>query len=384
MKNRTYLKRVAAAAFVLLALASTTGAALPKSNQSSLTATVSEKTASILTGSKLAGQTLSTDSLYPFKVTGTITGSSSRSIFLQKYIVASKTWSNVSSTVAYPGKTFNLSLPQTKATETYRTYAPETVTHTAHTGVSTVVKRTSPAAEFYSQMIAKTRVTPWANNSASVFVQSRLLAGEAPPNVTLQEMRNGHWVNLKTVTTQGRISWPLPKGTTSSPHQTRSYRYVINASKFSNQGISKTFKVNWENPRKYTGVRLTAYNYASRYCPNMMVDIKKLPKGIAGQAYMGRDVTALSPDIKSWDLKTVSLHECAHHRQWSLYPGGPAWDGFTSKMNALYKSSGSMGFEYNADCIADVWGKNSYWGYGRICTGQQVMAAKALASGKRY
>jgi hypothetical protein len=341
------------------------------------------KASSAVTSNKLAGKTLTTDSLYPFKAAGVLTGSTARAVYVQRYDATKKTWYSINYTQAYPSKTFNIALPQTKATETYRIYSPATLTHTAYTGPATVVKRTSPRGQFYSMQVQRKRIAPWATNTANVYVSSRLVQGEAAPSLSLQQIVGKQWKTVTTVKKQGRITFTLPKGNTNSSNTTKVYRYVVNSSRFADSAVSPSFSVQWENPRKYTGTKRTAYNYASRYCPNMLIDVKQLGPGIAGLAHLGTDVTSLSSTaIEAHDLRTVSLHECAHHRQWSLYHS--SWSSFQTRMNNLYNSKGRMGIEYTADCIANIWYPNSYWGYARKCTGQQEKAARVMASGKRY
>lgn len=199
---------------------------------------------------KLAGKTLTTDSLKPFRVTGKVNGSETRIVGIQRYDSKRKRWYVVDESYAAPGKNFSLTLPSTKKIEKYRIFAHGNATHKTYYGKATWVKRTAPRASVAYISVQKRKVKPWATNKVELFVQTRRIHGETYPKVTLQEKVKGKWKNVKTVKGWGTVRMTLPKGNTRSKDAKKTYRFVVGSLSHANGVTTKSFTIKWDNPRR--------------------------------------------------------------------------------------------------------------------------------------
>lgn len=337
--------------------------------------------------STLNGKSFTVDSTSATKFTGTVGKGSGavRNVIVQRYDTKSKTWTNTAKTTTDKNGKFSVSpWYYETASESFRIHIPATMTDEQYTGPSTKVVIRKPAYSTAYTRVDKAKTTPWDKNTIYTFVSSNPARSTLiKPKVTLQKLNGTKWTDVKSVTGYGNVTIDLPKGTTQSKNEVQSYRISVSTTAMATGTVTGTFKVTWENPNKYTGKALETYKHIKAYCPNATITVKKLPTGIWGYAYVGTNRVEISPDVPAKHLKTVALHECAHHKQGELYIG--EWENFKKKMNTIYGQKGTTGMEQNADCIANIWSKNSYWSYGGAnCSGNKGTVAKAISQGKRF
>jgi hypothetical protein len=197
-----------------------------------------------------------------------------------------------------------------------------------------------------------------------------------------QENQNGKWVTLQ------KLTWSQPAGAGFSNAQvvktplhndttTRQYRYIVDATKYEQAFRSAVTTVSFQNPAQYTGYKLQSYNYMKAYCPRQIIELKSPG---TSYAWSPTHKIQIATGMEAGPLKFVSLHECAHIRQFMLYNDDiPA---LQKRMNQIF--GGSNGLEQAADCMAVRMGGNpAYAGYTKNCTGARGAAAATLLAGKK-
>lgn len=352
-----------------------------------------DKKATTVTSSTLAGKTIAAPSSNNLMVSGIVSSSttSSRTINIQRYNASSKSWINVAK--AYTNsktKKFSVNLPYLYSygvSEKFRIAVEADSYDNSYYGPTTIVNVGKGKFTASSPYISKTKTVPWDKNSVYTYVTSNTAVGnKVKPRVYLEKYVGKKWVVVNSVVGSGNVTLAIPQGNANSANGTQSFRIRVGATAYSNVTTTGVVRATWENPNRYTGTARTAYNYMKPYCPTTMITVGNLNPGIWGIAHLGgtdKRVT-ISSKVPAKHLRTVALHECAHHKQGDIYIS--SWDSFRKKMNSVYGQSqnGSKGLEQNADCIANIYARNSYWAYGVSCSGARGAAAKAISQGKRY
>lgn len=347
------------------------------------------KATTTVTGSNLAGKTLTVDRMDYTKITGVVSNSTiySRLVEIQRYNAKTKKWEVVRNVWTDKSKRFNVNLPYySTISEQFRVVVPATLTDSQYVGTATTVaiKKAKYTTSYTTVLQSKT--VPWQSNSVYVYVLTNPSRPyDIKPRVYLQKYVGGKWVVVNSVVGYGNITLGIPKGNTSSANGVQSYRVNVGTTTVAETTVSGVVRTTWENPYRYTGMQRSIYNYFKAYCPTTLVTVKKQPSGIWGRAFLGGNKQVeVSPSVPAQHLRTVALHECAHIRQGEIYIN--SWDNFRKKMNSVYGQSqnGSKGLEQNADCIANIYARNSYWAYGGNCNGARYTAAKAISQGKKY
>lgn len=121
-------------------------------------------------------------------------------------------------------------------------------------------------------------------------------------------------------------------------------------------------------------------------CPNIIISVGKLKKGIAGTATFGKQYKIkIVSGLKGKYRKRVSVHECAHVRSDAVYGG--SWSKMYKDSNRLFKiknKKSSLGAEYLADCMSFAkMGKSYIPGYKKSCSSYQIKKAKRIWAGKK-
>lgn len=353
-------------------------------------AAITKKKSTKLSSSSLNGKTVKFGALERPVLKGkAASGNSGREIVLQKYSTKSKKWSTVEKKKIFSDGSFWFQLPQSGTTSSMRYHIPATKSHYSYTSPKTSVQRTKYKSKTYTTYLDYERTVPWQKNTLSTWID---VGYGVKATVQLQEKRSGKsWkvVGTHKNFTGGDLSWTLPKGKSSSADEKIQYKIVTKSNSLMAGSNSKTFNVQWDNPHKGSAQEKKVFSYIKKYCPDTTVIMSKSLNDDGstwGLANMGPNLITIWTGVPNVHLKTVALHECAHQQQWKVNDGN--WSGFVSKMNKAHKTSGVLGMERNAHCIAHQWSKNSYWIYGateKICTtGESGKAARALAAGKRY
>ena len=181
-----------------------------------------------------------------------------------------------------------------------------------------------------------------------------------------------------------KITLPALSKNSNTKNKTVYYRLKSDPDQ-AEQYISKSIKVNYVNPKLYTGTKKKIYSYMSKYCPMAIVSITKLQKGRAGEYTTGTYTIKVASNAKNWsskNQKTVALHECGHLLQWDNYGGTMyGWGKVTKEAAKIFKHKDPI--EHMADCIARAAYKNSYMGYGGSCSSKEIRYAKKALAGKR-
>lgn len=200
---------------------------------------------------------------------------------------------------------------------------------------------------------------------------------------SFQENQNGKWVTLQ------KLAWTQPRGASISNTQTvktpkhtdtttRQYRYVVDASRYQRAFTSAVTTVSFQNPAQYSGYKLQSYNFMKAFCPRQIIELKS--PGFS-YAWSPSHKIQMATGMKGASLKYVSLHECAHIRQFVLYKDDTT--ALANRMNQIY--GGQNGLEQAADCMALRMGADpAYSGYyTKDCKGARGTAAAALLAGKK-
>ena len=228
-------------------------------------------------------------------------------------------------------------------------------------------------------------LVPWKQNSIVVNLSTGSNTQVRPPKAftaKIQQRRgSGAWKTMRTVkaATTGQKTYLLPKGSKSAANGSVSYRVQFTNPHYKTV-TSPVVKATWSNPLKSGAKAAQAYNYMKSHCSTTPIEVKSI--GGLGVTDVVRNKITINSAAPAVHMRTTALHECAHVRQFKLYSSD--WSSFVKKANAIYGGSGYLGVERNAECIANIWHKNSTAPYGAKCTGKALAMAKAMANNKRY
>ena len=256
-------------------------------------------------------------------------------------------------------------------------------------GFKTHITTTKQSLSLKSVSVLRPRATPWGANNLKVQIAPKYSTGyvkNAKLTVKLQRRTGtkGKWATIRTVKNQGYgyKNYALPKKAKSyKSSATVYYRAVVSAPAVKT-AYTGAKKVIWDNPRTGSAMEKKAHGYINKYCGDIPVVITTTKKGTWGRAVMPANVIYIDKKVPAKHLRTVALHECGHIKQFQVY--GKSWASFKKQMDKLYGQKNGKGMEQNADCIANYWHKNSYYGYGGSCSGKKGAAGKAIALGKKY
>lgn len=307
-----------------------------------------------------------------------------RVVQLQQYAPSTKTWivQSSSKTSIYGGYTITLPATSALGSSLWRVYFPITSDYSATSSGSSTIKRVASKASV-TVIGGLDKQVPWQSNTITWSV-----VAPVSTSVQVERYQNKKWVAVSntSVNKKFHVAYSVPRGTTSSSNGWRLYRlHVKPVSAGWTSNYSSAFKNTVENPNRYTGMAKTVYNYMKPYCSVQFINIKSKISGnsdIWGLNHLGTQDIDIYSKVPAKYLQTVSLHECGHSRQWALYSSN--WSGFKTQMNKVYGQTGSVGMEQDADCIANTWHKNSYFGYKGNCNGSKGKAAATIASGRKY
>lgn len=351
-------------------------------------ASATPKTQTVVNDNTLNGQPVTVNGGDYKTISGKISGpAKQREIWVQRYNPTAKTWP-IQTIVKTTG---NYSIPINKnwPNAQYRIHIPATTGGTSFTG-----KPTQITQNFNNVKMVGTKTTyahaivPWNQNQIS----TRVTLGTAKVTAQLQK-RNGttgnSWTTIEARKNVGNglITFNIPKGNTSTKNSTTQWRILLPESLWFKQTGTAYMTHAVENPNHYTGSAKTIYNYYKQYCPNMLMKFTKFPNSNTwGMANLGiSHYIHIGTTVPAKHYKTVALHECAHFRQWAIY-GYTLMSEASPKMNKAHNTTGTRGLEINADCIANLWSKSTYWSYDKTgnCSGTRHTAASALANNRKY
>lgn len=154
-----------------------------------------------------------------------------------------------------------------------------------------------------------------------------------------------------------------------------------------NQALASMTKTNWTDAEYLAAIK---QNIAP-WCPSVPVKLSKREGEYYATSHpLEIHISRIGNPNPNWgNLLSVSLHECAHIKQFSTYKNN-LWD-LDRDMDPLWGKSG-MGIEYLADCMSDLMGGKrkgtlpngwTYWsGYGNTCNTKQNQAAQSILNGK--
>lgn len=143
--------------------------------------------------------------------------------------------------------------------------------------------------------------------------------------------------------------------------------------------------------KAYTAV---SYNYMKKWCPTARIILNhpSTQGDIYGMYWWGTNTIAMRTDIPESITKEIALHECGHMLQARAF-GAYSQSAAISRMNAIYKTSGTVGIEENADCISaylnpfaaptQIAAASQAAHWASHCTGAKGDAAKLIVQGKR-
>lgn len=177
----------------------------------------------------------------------------------------------------------------------------------------------------------------------------------------------------------------IPALSKKSKSQKISYRIYLPKTSAATSYKSKTFKINYVNPRFYKGYKKTIYNdiKKSDMCPNVVIDTGYIGKNTAGRAWFGTYKMKVANGFKGKYRQRVSVHECAHLKSGVSYKNNIS--NLRKESNKLFKLSknSSKGVEYLADCMSFAkMGKAYIPGYKKSCSSYQIKKAKRVWAGK--
>ena len=368
---------------------------LPGSGSMSQQVSIVSRT-TLMSSSTLDGSAVRPGATKGYRISGTITTGArglNRTVNVQKYDTSKKKW------VAYAragydrgSGQFSYTIPKTSGQTTkFRVSIPAYFGYSSAASSSvTVDRRLLPVKIFNQVMPTKYQITG-TKNSLTVYVNS--FSPEVGQKLTLQRYSSSKktWANVSAGVTAkpGKRTFALPTGSSSSATATHKYRVRLDKNaNFTSTSVSPTVSVRIENPKHYTGLAREFYNGYKAYCPAIVprVDGSRAGAGAWAYADIANGVTYFSPKVTSQHRRTVALHECAHHQQWKAAHSakGKGWASLKRSFTQVYGNWPQSGIEYNADCVADYWSRNSYWSYGGQdrCGGpEQKRWTRAIAKG---
>lgn len=246
---------------------------------------------------------------------------------------------------------------------------------------ATTITTSKSNLKLYVNNVEK-EIVPWVPNNINISIFDSNYISTTTTVETQQKIKNT-WKTVTKSTTKNRaLKIALPKGNKKSAHNTKlNYRLKV-----SGKGLNTKYHtlptIRWVNATKGNAIERKAYSYIQKYCPNAALYVdNKVAKTAWGIALLSdAQVIKISPKVPNKHLRTVALHECGHQIQWKVHKTN--WNKFVKKMDKVYGQKNGLGMEQNADCIANAWHKNSYFGYKGNCKGQKGTVAKNIIKGK--
>ena len=204
---------------------------------------------------------------------------------------------------------------------------------------------------------------------------------------------SGAWVtvNHAKVTSKHELHFKLLVAKKSVLHpKSITYREYVPEGGGYREYVGAPYTIRYENPRSYTGVKKKYYAMLKSHCPDVTIRISASQEptatGDESVAYyrVWYNQIVVEPNMPTYEQKTTMLHECAHHFQDIAYSKGNYGDENVSKLDAqaakAYHTSQALGLEYNADCVAQIWG-GKYRAYEGPCnTAGELKAAHRIAA----
>ncbi|MCG2622005.1 hypothetical protein LVY72_08750 [Arthrobacter sp. I2-34] len=262
----------------------------------------------------------------------------------------------------------------------------------------TLLKGSKIVARSASQSLSYQKWPTWVQSAqgSTLFEQNRgrVAAGEKASHTLqlyytdvarkgrFQEYRGGKWVTLKNLNWKPQPgSWYSTAQTVTTPATTKTaskkYRLVVDSTA-NDAGLSQTVTIRHENPEDYTGYAQQAHEFIQDYCPSTMITVRP---GSYAESMWPENRIELYPGLTELGLKYVALHECAHVVQRVTFNNDHAR--MSETFNAIYKTTGSTGYEQAADCMAFAMGAPDNWAYYTSnCKGERGAAAAAVLAGK--
>lgn len=154
-----------------------------------------------------------------------------------------------------------------------------------------------------------------------------------------------------------------------------------------NQALASKTKTDWTDAQYIAAIK---QNIAP-WCPTVPVKLAKTEGSYYATSHpLEIYISRIGNPNPNWgNIYSVSLHECAHIKQFSAYSN--KLQDLDRDMDPLWGVKG-MGIEYLADCMSDLMGGKrqgvlpngwTYWsGYGKTCNSAQNKAAQTLLNGK--
>lgn len=308
--------------------------------------------------------------------------------YLQKFV--NNKWVNVSKAKTIKtGKTYTISFakPFTKSGDSMkvRLYHPENSTFSSWVSSEQTLKFKSMKSVFYKQSDALSQLPKkWPTRAKMNFYMYNLSPGYGRTiYVQRYDSKKKKWVNVSKAKTSNEY-WGYTKVSAPAPKKSGKAKYRIYAPKTNSYSAvsSKSKTVTFHNPRAYKGYKKKAYNYMKKWCPNVIIEIKKHSGNTLGTAYFNKELIKINPGIRNDVLKYIAVHECAHLIQIKPYKGD--YGKLMKESNKLFKEHGSMGLEKLADCMTHYMGaKKKHGYYTQKCSAKQLKGAKRVLSGKK-
>ncbi|MCU1405848.1 MAG: hypothetical protein JWQ43_2151 [Glaciihabitans sp.] len=359
-------------------LASTDRQGLTASLAPTLQTAVAKKKTGKITSAELPGGTISLSGATRRTLAATVTPGERRWVELQVYDPKKKVWKVFTKAYTDSAGKAVLSIPPTSSELKWRLLTKETDRYVAAVSPITTVKRVSRSVVVQNTTLRKTQ-------SSMKKADLTFTVPEAPAGtkVTLEKLVGTTWklAKVQAVPASKQVAFQVDAaGRGVAKTSTAKYRLVVPG--FA-PGIKKTtgatFTLNLENPWKYTGEQRQMYDLVAVNCPGTLV---RIDPGLFTAGYWGwtqreLGVINIATGIPLIHKRTVGFHECAHIRQQEMY--GHKWQKFLDETNAVSGTSGTIGMERNAECIARSWGAASYVSYGSQCGGREGDAGAAIA-----
>ncbi|NKX51279.1 hypothetical protein HER39_12020, partial [Arthrobacter deserti] len=288
----------------------------------------------------------------------------------RKWVTVWKSPGAVATASATAAASYTLSKRRTGTVRALLLKGPATVARSASQSLSYRKWPTWIQSEQGSSLFALNRGRVGAGEQASHTIQ--LYYTDVARRGRFQQYRAGKWTTLQNLSWKPRAgSWYSTAQTVAAPATTRTvtrkYRLVVDATA-NDAGLAQTVTLRHENPKDYTGYARQAHEIIKQYCPSTMTTIRP---GSYAESMWPENRIELYPGLSAPGLKYVALHECAHVVQRITFRNDHAR--MSATLNAIYRTTGSSGYELAADCMAFAMGAPDTWAYyTRDCKGERA------------
>lgn len=229
----------------------------------------------------------------------------------------------------------------------------------------------------------KSKVSAWTYSAPNGKTASRVVAGFVIGTTSKDtvSLAGKTWIHVKAGSSNVWID--------SSAWNTTSATSVLGAPKpvtVAPVDLSSMTKKDWTDTQYVAAIKKNI----SKYCPSSAVRVTKDGRYYASSHPREIVISRYENPNPNWpDMRSVSLHECAHLLQFDAYKG--RLGDLNRDMDPLWGVP-KMGIEHLADCMSDLMGGSragtlpngwTYWsGYGGTCNSKQNEAAKKILAGK--